>query len=186
MLIDLITLGLLALAVWKGIRRGLVLAVFSLAAFVIGLAAALKLSAVAASWLAVNTELPPKWLPLVAFLAVFLVVVMLVNMVARLFESTIEWASMAWLNKAGGVIFFAVLHLLVWSILLFYLGKMEILGEQSLDQSNTYPIIAPWGPVTMEWLGKVIPMFSDVFDDLGDFFEKISTGLSPGDAPPRA
>ncbi len=44
MLIDIIVVILLVMAIFKGLRKGLIVAVFSFLAFLIGLAAALKLS----------------------------------------------------------------------------------------------------------------------------------------------
>ena len=180
-MIDLITLALLVWAVIKGLYRGLVLAVFSLAAFIIGIAAALKLSAVTAGWLGESVNISAKWLPLVSFILVFIAVSLLINAAGKMLESTIEWTSLGWLNKAGGIVFYCILHLLVWSVVLFYLEKMHILSPESMEQSNTYPIIASWGPVTMEWLGKIIPVFSDVFEQLGHFFERISDDLRQND-----
>jgi membrane protein required for colicin V production len=51
MTIDLIYLLILVAAAFKGFRQGMVLAAFSFVAFFIGLAAAIKLSAVVAGWL---------------------------------------------------------------------------------------------------------------------------------------
>ena len=44
MIIDLILLGLMIMAVVKGLQRGFVVALFSMIAFIVGLVAALKLS----------------------------------------------------------------------------------------------------------------------------------------------
>ncbi|HTM92515.1 MAG TPA: CvpA family protein, partial [Flavisolibacter sp.] len=71
MLIDFIAIGLVVLAIIKGFRNGLVVAVFSLLAFVIGLAAALKFSAVVAEYLATGTNISQRWLPILAFAIVF-------------------------------------------------------------------------------------------------------------------
>ncbi|ULQ52263.1 CvpA family protein [Flavihumibacter fluvii] len=177
MLLDIITLGVLILAVIKGISKGLLVAVFSLLAFVIGIAAALKLSAVTAKWLDGSIDISSRWLPLVAFLLVFIVIVILVNKIGQLLEKTVEWAFLGWLNKAGGVLFFSILYLLVWSVLLFYLGKMNIITEQQMEQSTTYSVIAPWGPLVMKWIAQLVPVFKDVFEDIERFFEHLSNNI---------
>ncbi len=179
MIIDIITLIILLLAVFKGISRGLLVAVFSLAAFIVGLAAALKLSAVTAAWLGDSVNVSAKWLPVLAFFAVFVIVVLLVNAIGRLLEKSVEWAFLGWLNKAGGIIFFVIIYMLIWSIALFYLDKTEILSNEAMEKSNTYPIIAPWGSSAMEWIGEAIPFFKDVFTDLTIFFEKLSSEIKP-------
>jgi len=51
MLIDLIFALLLVMAIIKGYQKGFIVAFFSIIAFIIGLAAALKLSAVVAEYL---------------------------------------------------------------------------------------------------------------------------------------
>lgn len=179
MLIDIITLGILVWAVFKGISRGLLLAIFSLIAFVVGIAAALKLSAVTANYLDGTISVSSKWLPLIAFLLVFLVVVILVNKVGLLLEKTVEWAFLGWLNKAGGILFFSLLYLLVWSVLLFYLGKMNIINQEQMDKSVTYPVIAPWGPAILKWVAELVPVFKDVFEDIEKFFERLSNNIKP-------
>lgn len=179
MVLDIITLGVLILAVFKGISKGLLLAVFSLLAFVIGIAAALKLSAITANWLEGTINVSARWLPLIAFLLVFIVVVILVNKIGLLLEKTMEWAFLGWVNKAGGIIFFAILYLLIYSVLLFYLGKMNIITDKQMEESTTYPIIAPWGPQGMKWVSQLVPVFKDVFEDMERFFERLSGDIKP-------
>ncbi|MBZ5857869.1 CvpA family protein [Flavihumibacter profundi] len=179
MVLDLITLGILLLAMVKGLSKGLLVAVFSMVALVIGLAAALKLSAITAFWLEGSVNISSKWLPLVAFLLVFIIVVILVNRIALLMEKTIEWAFLGWINKAGGILFFGILYLLIWSVILFYLVKMHIITDQLMEKSVTYAVIAPFGPATMNWIAELIPVFKHVFDDIGHFFEQLSSGIKP-------
>ena len=50
MAIDIIFLVLLAMAAFKGFRRGFIVAIFSLLAIVIGLAAAIKFSVLVSAW----------------------------------------------------------------------------------------------------------------------------------------
>ena len=51
MIIDIIFVILIVLALLQGYRRGLIVAVFSLISIIVGLAAAIKLSAVVANYL---------------------------------------------------------------------------------------------------------------------------------------
>ena len=56
MLIDIIAFILLLVAAFKGLRKGLIVAVFSFLAFIIGLAAALKLSTAMADYIGENVD----------------------------------------------------------------------------------------------------------------------------------
>ena len=58
------------LAIFKGLRKGFILGIFSLLAFIIGLAAALKLSAVVAVYLQKSSN-ASRWLPVLSFILCF-------------------------------------------------------------------------------------------------------------------
>src|SRR5207245_156774 len=74
MIIDIAYLCFLVLAVFRGLQKGFIIAVFSFFAVIIGLAAALKLSTVVAGWLGTNINVSARFLPILAFILVMIVV----------------------------------------------------------------------------------------------------------------
>ena len=177
MLIDLAFGVLMVLAIFKGYQKGFVIAVFSLLAFIIGLAAALKLSTVVAAYLHDSTSISVRWLPLVAFLLVFLVVVILVRLGGKFIEKTFEMALLGWVNRLAGIAFFAILYTILFSIALFYAEKMQLIRTETIRASLTYSYIKPWGPVLMDNIGRAIPWFKDMFSELEDFFNAIANKI---------
>jgi membrane protein required for colicin V production len=178
MVIDFITLGLIILAIFKGVRNGLVLAIFSFLAFIIGLAAAMKLSAVVAGYLGTNTSISQRWLPVLAFAIVFFIVVFLVRLGAKAIEGVLKLAMLGWLNKLGGIIFYALLYLFTFSIILFYAQQLHIIKPQVSQFSMTYPWIYPMAPSIIEGLGTILPFFKNMFTDLQNFFDQLSKNAS--------
>lgn len=176
MFIDIIVVVLLAMAVFKGMRNGLVLAVFSFLAFIIGLAAALKLSTAAAAYLGSNTNISQRWLPFLAFAVVFLIVVFLVRLGAKALEGVLRVAMLGWLNRIGGILLYAFLYLFILSILLFYAEQLHILKPASFEASVSYPYIHSVGPKVIGALGYLLPFFKNMFAELEGFF----AGISPG------
>lgn len=174
MFIDFIAIGLIILSIIKGFKNGLVVAVFSLLAFIIGLAAALKLSAVVAEYLGTNTNISQRWLPILAFAIVFFVVVLLVRLGAKAIERGLRMVMLGWLNKLGGMVFYFLLYFFVFSILLFYATQLHIIKPETVQTSVTYPIIYPMAPVVMDALGSIIPLFKNMFAELEDFFDHLS------------
>ena len=170
MFIDIIGLILLVWAVFKGLRNGFVVAVFSFLAFIIGLAASLKLSTVAAEYLGSNTNIGQRWLPFIAFAAVFLIVVLLVRLGARAIESVLRIAMLGWLNRLGGILFYALLYLFIFSILLFYAEQLHLIKKETLSSSLLYPYIGPLAPKIIDALGYILPFFKNMFSQLQDFF----------------
>lgn len=178
MLIDFAFAALLILALIKGNQKGLILAVFSILAFIIGLAAALKLSTVVAAYLKDSISVSAKWLPFIAFAVVFLLVVLLVRLGAKLVEKTFQVVMLGWVNRIGGFLLYAALYLIILSIFIFYAEKLQLLRQATIQSSVTYNFIQPWGPKIMNSIGSLIPLFKDMFTELGNFFNTLSNKIS--------
>ena len=179
MLLDIIYTLLLFLAVFRGYRQGLIIGLFSLVAVIIGLAAAMKLSVVAATWIGKEVNVAEKWLPLVSFIVVFIVVVLLIRLGAKAIESMVEVVMLGWLNKLAGMLLYAVIFTLIFSVLLFYAEQMQLLQPATIDRSVTYEYVQPWGPKVINGFGSLIPWFRDMFAELEAFFSQVSDRLSP-------
>jgi membrane protein required for colicin V production len=174
MLIDIIALVLLILSLFKGLRKGLIIAIFSFLAFIIGLAAALKLSALAADYLGSSTNISHRWLPVLAFIAVFIIVALLVRLGAKMLEGVVKMAMLGWLNRIGGVVFYILIYFFIFSILLFYATQLHLIKPETAVASVTYAYIEPFAPKIMNIIGSVIPFFRNMFDQLLQFFQNIS------------
>lgn len=174
MIIDIIFLLLLLFAVIKGISRGFIVAVFSFIAIIIGVAAAMKLSYMVASWLQHSFNTNGKWLPIISFIIVLLGVILLVRWVANLIQAAINIAMLGWLNKLGGVILYLFLYLFIYSIFLFYLTEMNFIKLETIKASHAYPLIEPFGPKAIDIVSSVIPVFKNIFQQLSDFFGNIA------------
>jgi len=178
MLIDFTFAALLILAIIKGYQKGFIIAIFSIIAFIIGLAAALKLSTAVAGYLKDSISVSAKWLPFIAFALVFFVVIILVRLGAKLIEKTFQAVMLGWLNRIGGILLYAVLYLIILSIFIFYAEKLQLLQQAAIESSQTYHFIQPWGPKVMDNFGRLIPVFKDMFTELGDFFNSLSNKIS--------
>ncbi len=172
MIIDVITLILTALAVYRGYSKGLVVSVFSLLAVIIGLAAALKLSATIANWLGTQVTAGQQWIAVLSFVIVLIAVGIGVRFVAGMVTKVIQLAMLGWVNVLGGIVFYVLLYMIVWSVTLFYLTQLHIITPNSIANSVTYNYIAPYSSYVINGIGKVIPIFQDLFGQLQTFFEQ--------------
>jgi membrane protein required for colicin V production len=170
MIIDIVLAILLVLAVIKGFRRGLVLGIFSLLAIVIGLAAAIKLSAIVAGYIGQSVNVSDRWLPIISFIIVFFLVLLLVRLGAAFIQKSMEVAMLGWINRLGGILLYVVIYIIVYSIFLFYGEQIHLLKPETIAESVTYPYIKPWGPKAIDALGWLLPFFRDMFTDLQSFF----------------
>lgn len=177
-MIDIIFVILLVLALIHGYRRGLIVAVFSLVSIIVGLAAAIKLSAVVANHLGDTVKVSDKWLPVISFAIVFIVVVLLIRLGARAIQKLTEALMLGWLNRLGGIILYAVIYITTYSVVLFYANQVRIIKPETIKASVTYSFIRPWGPKAINGIGSLIPYFKDMFTQLEGFFSRIPEKIS--------
>ena len=178
MLLDIIFAVIIVLAILKGYQKGLVLGLFSLVTVIIGLAAAMKLSTVVAGYIGNAVNVSDKWLPIISFAVVFFIVLLLIRLGARAIEKTVELAMLGWVNKVGGVIFFAAIYTTVFSVLLFYTEQMKLIQPETITTSVTYSFVQPWGPKAINGFGTVIPIFKDMFEQLELFFDGVAQKMA--------
>lgn len=176
-MIDIIYAILIIFAIIKGYRKGFIIALFSILAFILGLAAALKLSAVVANYLSNSTTVSSKWLPAVSFALVFIVVVILVQLGGKLIEKTFDLVMLGWLNRIAGVLLYAILYTLIFSIFLFYTDKMHLFEEATTAASQTYPLIKPLGPEVINGFARFLPLFKNMFTQIEQFFDSVSNKM---------
>jgi membrane protein required for colicin V production len=174
MFIDGLFIVLMIIAIMKGWSNGLIVAIFSFLSIFIGLAAAIKLSAVVAGWLSDSTSISAKWLPVLSFLMVMIGVVFLVRLGARLIEKSVNVVMLGWLNKLAGILLYACLYTIILSVVIFYLVQLHILKQPALDASTVYPFIKNWGPTAMHYFSMVLPFLKDSFADLQAFFGSVA------------
>lgn len=168
--LDLLYLAILVIAAYQGYKKGFIVGVFSFFAVIIGLAAAIKLSALVAVRLGEVVNFSQKILPAISFIIVFIIVILLVRILAAIIEKIAETLMLGILNKLGGILIYLFLNTIIFSIVLFYLLNLNLLPEGIEEKSMFFPFLAYIGPRAIEILGALIPVFSNMFEILKDFF----------------
>lgn len=174
MAIDILFALAMLAAIIKGYRTGFIVGLFSFIAYYIGLAAALKLSATVAKHFSKGGETHSLWMPVLSFLLVFIVVVLIVNVVARLLKSVASLTFLGWFDKAGGALLFIIIYIFIFSILIFYAVKISLFGTETVGASKVYPYIEPIAPKMIGFLGKILPFFGDLFKELQSYLGRFS------------
>lgn len=178
MVIDVAFLITMVIAVFKGLSKGFVVALFSFFAYIIGLAAALKLSVVVAHHFRSSSSISEKWIPVLSFVLVFLVVVFLINICARILKKAMSLAMLGWIDRLAGVALYIMIYLLIFSVILFFAEKTMLIKAETIATSKVHGFVAPWAPILIDHLGKIIPVFSNLFKQLEIFFGTLSNKLA--------
>jgi membrane protein required for colicin V production len=178
MILDIIFAVIIVLAIIKGYRRGLIVGFFSLIAIVIGLAAAIKLSAVVADYLGNAVKISDLWLPIISFAIVFFIVVLLIRLGANAIQKVTETVMLGWVNRLGGILLYVIIYITIFSVLIFYGEQIRIIQQDAMNKSITYSYIQPWGPKAINAIGSAVPVFKNMFTDLEGFFGNVSEKIS--------
>jgi membrane protein required for colicin V production len=176
-MIDILFFIFIFIAIVHGWKKGLILALFSMLCGLIGLAAAVKLSAILATHMKSDLHMTSRWLPVFAFIIVFVFVIIIIRWAGRLLEKLIKMVLLEWLNKLGGILLFLVLYLSVYSVILFYGTKTQIISKQMMGNSQFYSLIAPFGPAVIRFITGFIPFGQDMFVALEGFFDRIARNI---------
>ena len=160
---------LMALAFYKGFSKGFIIALFSVLGFIIGIAAALKLSAAVAVRISEHSG-SSKWWPLISFLLVFIAFAIVVNICGKLIQKTFEAVMLGWANRVAGILIYAFLYSIILSVFLFYAVQLQFIKSTTTDASIIYPYMKQLAPMVIDGFGRVIPWFRDMFGALERFF----------------
>lgn len=176
MFIDLVVLITVVLALVKGYSKGVIMALFNTLSLIIGLAAAVKFSAIIAPVISEKLDTGEQFTPIISFLLIFIAVLLVIRFVGKALEKTFETASIGFINRASGALLYLLVYLSVLSVLFFYIEKTGLVRKEVQEASITWEWIMPWGPAVLDGIGLLIPYFKNMFDTLNDFFEQVTTG----------
>lgn len=122
--IDIILGALLAYGLYKGLKNGLFVELASLISFFVGIFLAVKFSSFVAN--AIGGDNPTKTTKVGAFIITFIIVVIAVHYLAKVFSGIASWAYLGWLNKLGGAFFAVLKTTLLLGIVLSLFQKVNI------------------------------------------------------------
>lgn len=123
--IDMFVMVLLIYAVFRGITRGLVLQLASLAALLAGVFAALKLSGFTARYLEQRWTFNYEYLYIISLAITFALVFILINLLGKMLEKMVETAHLSFFNKLAGAFFNVFKVMLIVGVILLFIDRID-------------------------------------------------------------
>lgn len=159
--IDIILIILLALSAIHGFRKGLIIELATFAALLIGLLAGFYLSDIVAGIIIKNFDYSGKYISIISFMVIFITVIVLVQIIARMIEKAVKAIALGFLNKFAGAIFCTLKAAIILSVIIFFLNgfdsEQKIISKESRDNSTLFPIIENIAPT-------ILPTVRDFYD----------------------
>lgn len=145
--IDIIIIVLLALAVFKGIKDGLVRQVGGIAGLILGIFLAGRFSAFLAGWMHQWIDASESAVKAVSFAVIIIVVCLCMYLLGRLLEKIIKITTLGWINRLLGVVLsICTVVLLIGAVisLIEYINStwFVLVPQEQLAKSKSIQIIS--------------------------------------------
>ena len=173
MTLDIIALIFIILFFIRGYSKGFIVAVCSVLALILGVLVSLSLSQALASWMTEKGMGGGAWVPVLAWVILFIGVILLVNMVGRLVQKLLEHMMLGLINEIAGGILYALFSILLWSMLLWLGVHTNLITAKAISSSKTYRFLAPVAPWFFQTIGSVMPSVRKALMGIQHFFSSI-------------
>ena len=171
---DIVLGGLLIYALFKGMKNGLFAELASLISLILGIYIAIKFSYVVREVVSSHVSWSPKKIEIIAFGLTFILVVIAIHLLAKIFTGLMDFAFLGWINKLAGGFFSVVKTVLLLSIVFNLFQKINInnllVKEETFNKSTFY------NPI-QETSKFIYPKLQTWYDD----FKKEKNTLNPTD-----
>lgn len=174
-ILDIIFLFPLLYFLITGFRKGLIIEILSVIAFIIAIIGAMKLS----NKLIISSglELSSKWLPYVAYIIVFLGIFILIITLAKLLQKIIKTAHLNIFNRIAGALFGLLKVVLLFSLILWITDQVKIIPEKMKEDSLSYHYLEPISPKIISFITSYKDEAKGTIDQVEDFFDKIANSI---------
>lgn len=173
MFIDIILAIVMALGFYIGYSRGIIKTVFAILSLLLAVMAAMKLSPIMIGFLDGLVSWDPRLIVIAGFVFTFILVVIVVRFVGKLLEKMLQGLQINFVNKIAGGIVMALVGMIFWSGVIWFMDETKLLHERPKNQSLTYPILVPVPRTVAALGGKVKPFFQEFWNKTADAMDRI-------------
>jgi membrane protein required for colicin V production len=169
-MLDIIIVILLAFGAFRGFRKGLLMELITIVAFVIGIILGVKLMDLSGSFLHLLHDNFGRIAPFVLFLVIFVLTIVVVNQIGRAVKKALNFTPLGSLDNFAG----AFIGALKWAFaisLVFWVTSLIGLDMpvHVLNQSQLHPYVISIAPLVFDYAATLIPFTRDFFDSAGSF-----------------
>lgn len=163
-LVDLVLIIILIAGAVHGFVKGFFVEFASVAALVLGVLCALLFSAYLRTWLSGLVSWRPETIKVLAFLLIFVSVVITVHLIANALEKFVRAIAMGPLSRVGGAVFGVIKTAFIISFLMYVIARIEsydvtIIPKEPKSESKYYKPIE-------KLLPNILPFLKEEKDDI--------------------
>ena len=175
MYIDVFLAVFIVIGLIQGFHRGVIRTLFAILGILIGFLAALKFAPFVVSFFERVFKLSPLVALILGLVLTFLVLLFGIRWLGKSFENTLKLVKLNIFNKLLGAILFAVLMIITYSAIIWFVARADLVSEAQKQQSRSYPALQKVPGLTGEFISKLKPVFKE-------FWDKMDAAINPENA----
>ncbi|MFT6053634.1 MAG: membrane protein required for colicin V production [Roseivirga sp.] len=145
-----------------GFRKGLLLEIIGILAFILAIIGGFKLMQIGITYLQTRIEGMDHWLPFISFIVIFIAIILLVTMLGKALKKLLDLTLLGGFDNFAG----AIIGILKWaigvSIVLWVLANFGFILPGQDEDLILYPYLASLGPNLIESLNFVLPFAEEM------------------------
>ena len=164
-MLDIIILILLAFGAFRGFKKGFLMELVTIIAFIAGIILGLKLMDLSSSFLGMLHDNFGRIAPFVLFMVIFVLTILVVNRLGRSLKSALDFTPLGSIDNFVG----ALVGAFKWAFaisLVFWVSSLiglDLPGHVTI-QSRFYPYVVSIAPFVFDYVSTLIPFARDFFD----------------------
>lgn len=166
MYIDIFLAVFILIGIIQGFHRGVIRTVFAILGILIGFLAALKFSPYVVNFFENTVKLSPLVSLILGLVLTFLVLLLGIRWLGKSFENTLKIAKVNIVNKILGAGLFAILMIVTYSAIIWFVARTDLVSESQKQASLSYPFLKEVPVKTGIVIRKIKPVFKDFWDKM--------------------
>lgn len=176
MVLDVTLLIFCILAFIRGWQKGLLWAICSMIAVIVGIVLAMKLSSDLAAYLFRQQILSNQYTLLVSFVLIFIASILLFRLLIRFVEAILDKLLLGWANRIAGAFLYVFFVIFFFSTFCWLLNEAGVLNKEVKSGSKTYAYIEPVATKTIDLVTENLPYFRELIGKVRTHFTEITAG----------
>lgn len=173
---DIIILVILLFGAYSGYKRGLILELIGIIAFILAIFGGFKLLHTGMEYISKVYDGFGNFLPFVAFLVLFILILIVVNMVGKILKKVIDWTPLGVLDNLAGALIGIAKGALILSILLWVMSGLSInMPDYFTKNSRILPLVSGFASQVGNFISTIFPSFDNFIKTLEELFESFAS-----------
>lgn len=173
---DIVIIILLIIGAYSGFKTGLILEIISILAFVLAIVGGFKLLHLGMDYVSRAYNGFGSLLPFVAFLVIFVLILILVNLIGKMLKKVIDWTPLGVLDNFAGALIGIAKWALAISILLWVMSGLNIrLPDSVVSNSKILPYVMGFSAQVGSFISSIFPSFDSFVKTLEELFDSFKS-----------